>query len=190
MRQFNAIPFDTRESDRRGYETFKEEIWRSSEVCNSCFSQVRSIGPEKHKMLSTPEEKRLEHGGPPPILTLYEWYERTENGSQEHTPWDSNRRFGTCFCENCGTDCNGNHRNKSLEELKPLAANIYRYVSLKTDYELDPQRFGAVVRELKQLRSAQGNETEILAIAFARSLGQEKAIVDTAQSTRAAVASD
>ncbi|RQG93766.1 hypothetical protein EA472_22730 [Natrarchaeobius oligotrophus] len=107
---------------------------------------------------------------PPQYLEINEWYDRTENGSQEHTPWDHNRRFGTCYCLHCGTDCNGNHRNKSLEELKPLVKNIFRYVSYETDHELDGKRFGATVRELKQRRAAQGHETEVMAIAFARAL--------------------
>lgn len=170
MRKFKEIPFDTRESDRRGYQIFKDEVWHSGEVCNSCFSQVRTIGPEKSRMLEAPDEKLLEHGGPPPVMKLNEWYERTENGSQEHTTWDHNRRFGTCYCRECGTDCNGNHRQKSLDQLKPLVKNIFRYISYETDHEIDGKQFGAEVRRLKKLRDAQGYETEVMAIAFARAL--------------------
>ncbi|WP_344222801.1 hypothetical protein, partial [Aeromicrobium tamlense] len=169
MQSFQSLPFETRLSDEHGYDLFEELVWHSSEVCNSCFSQVRSVGPEHSKQLEEPPEKCLEDGDPV-YMTINEWYERTENGAQEHTTWDHNERFGTCYCLECGTDCTGNHRNKSLQELKPLAKNIYRYVTRETEHDLDAKRFGAEVRELKQRRSAQGNETEVLGIAFARAL--------------------
>ncbi|ADB63670.1 hypothetical protein Htur_4933 (plasmid) [Haloterrigena turkmenica DSM 5511] len=127
------------------------------------------------------------------MITLNEWFERTENGSQEHTLWDSNdsnRRFETCFCENCGTDCNGNHCNKSLEKLKPLAKNIYRYITLETEYDLDAKQFDTAVRELQQLRSAQGNETEVLGAAFARALESDRATADVDHAVRPVAISD
>ncbi|MDF9748387.1 hypothetical protein [Natrinema salsiterrestre] len=189
MKQFRDIPFETRPSDKRNYELFEEEIWTSSEICNSCFAQVRSIGPAKEKMLETPDEKCLEHGKPV-TLTLFEWYERTENGSQEHTTWDANRRFGTCYCLNCGTDCNGNHRNKSLEELKPLAKNIFRYVKRHTDHDIDGKTFGRQVRQLKSRRDAQGNETEVLGIAFARALDRDRPATDAGRSSTPVAVSD
>lgn len=170
MERFQDLPFDTSPADENGYTLFRELIWHGSETCNSCFSQVRTIGPEHKRMLEAPKEKKLADGDLPPRITVHEWFERTENGSQEYTTWDSNRRFGTCFCLRCGTDCNGSHRNKSLEELKPLAARILYYVRHQTPHELDDRQFGREIRELKSQPAAQGYETEILAIAFGRAL--------------------
>lgn len=189
MKSFSNIPFETHPSDERGYDLFSELLWYSREICNSCFTQVRSIGPEKQKMLETPDEKCLEDGEPV-VMKINEWYERTEDGSQEHTTWDHNRRFGTCYCTNCGTDCNGNHRNKSLEELKPLAKNIFLYVKRETDHEIDGQRFGSEICQLKQLRSAQGNETEILAVAFARALERDRPTAEADHSLTPIAVSD
>jgi hypothetical protein len=118
-------------------------------------------------------------------MTINEWYERTEMGSQEHTTWDSNKRFGTCFCLNCGTDCNGNHRNKSLEELKPLAKNIFTYTKKHTPHDIDAKRFGREVKELKQERSAQGYETEVLALAFARALERDPGLSEASSASSA-----
>lgn len=161
--------FDLSPTERRGVDTFKDRIWYNSEVCNSCFSQVRSVGPTVTKRLREPSEKLLENGEPLD-LEMSEWYERTENGSQEYTTWDDNKRFGTCFCLDCGTDCTGNHRHKTVDELKPIAANIYEYITTQTPLDLDHKRFGREIRELKSVPEYQGFETEILAIAFARAL--------------------
>lgn len=161
--------FELTPTERNGVDTFKDYIWHSSEVCNSCFMQVRSVGPKVTKRLQEPDEKLLENGTPVG-MELNQWYERTDNASQEHTTWDNNKRFGTCFCLDCGTDCTGNHRHKTIDELKPLAANIYEYVILKTPLELNHTEFGKSIRELKEVPEYQGYETEILAIAFARAL--------------------
>lgn len=187
MKRIENLPFETRRSDSRGYDLFEELVWHNSELCNSCFTQVRSIGPEHTKTLEEPPEKCLEDS-PPVEMTIYEWYKRTEDGTQEHTTWDHNRRFGTCYCRKCGSDCNGNHRNKSVEELKPLAKNIFVYVSNQTDHELDGKRFGREIRELKTLRSAQGHETEVVAIAFARALKRDRPATRTTSSTPVTVA--
>ena len=189
MQSFTDLPFETRPSDERGYDLFEELLWHSSEICNSCFTQVRSVGPEHRKQLEEPGQKAFEDDPPEALtLTINEWYERTEDGAQEHTTWDHNKRFGTCYCLNCGTDCNGNHRNKSLQELKPLAKNIFYYVTRQTDHDLDGKRFGAEIRELKQRRSAQGNETEIIAVAFARALERDRRATDTDRTAASAVA--
>lgn len=167
MKNLNEIPIETQQADERGYEMFNELLWGSSEVCNSCFSQVRTVGDEITRPLETHDERPLEYG-PPISLTINAWYDRTEDGSQEHTTWDHNKRFGTCYCLKCGTDCNGNHRNKSIQELKPLMQNILRYVNTQTPHELDARRFAEEVVRLKRERSAQGHETEVLGLAFAR----------------------
>ena len=169
MKPLRQLPAKTVPADEHGYELFRELVWHNGEVCNSCFTQVRTIGPEMAKQLNTSKHRPLEHGMP---LTMYinEWYDRTENGSQEHTTWDHNKRFGTCYCLNCGTDCNGSHRNKSLSDLKPLVANIFRYVKKHTEYDLDGKAFGREVKNLKKEPGMQGHETEAMALAFARAL--------------------
>lgn len=171
MKPLHKIPLETSPDDELGYQLFREVFWNSGEICNSCFSRVRSIGPEIKRQLETSDDgfRRLKHGMPLTI-TINEYYERTDDGSQEHTTWDNNKRFGTCFCLNCGTDCNGHHRNKSLEELKPLAKNIFFYTKRHTPHDIDHKRFGREIKELKSKRSAQGHETEVIALAFGRAL--------------------
>lgn len=169
MLPYRDIPFETQSSDKRGYELFREAIWRSRQVCNSCFSQVRDVGPEHTRMLDVSGPRRLEHGIPLE-MTINEWYQRTDNGSQEHSPGDYNLRFGTCYCLNCGTDCNGEHRNTSLEDMIPLVDSIFRYTKTETPHEINGSKFGREVRELKSIPDATGYETEIMAIAFGRAV--------------------
>lgn len=173
MLPFHEIPFETHPSDENGYELFRELVWHNSEVCNSCMTMVRTVGPVIERQLETGGPRLLEHGLPL-TMKINEWYKRTENGSQEHTTWDFNQRFGTCFCLNCGTDCNGNHRNKSLAELTPLVENIFRYTKRETPHEIDGKTFGREVKELKKDPDAQGSETEVMAIAFSRALKRDR----------------
>lgn len=163
MHPFNELPFATRPTDKRGYEVFRNEIWWNREVCNSCFSQVRNIGPVMERWMGAS------------YMTLNEFYERTDNGSQEYTPFDVNRRYGTCFCTQCGSDCTGDHRNTSLEDLIPLVKNIFQYTKRELEHDLDAATFGKEVRELKSIRDATGYETEIMAIGFARALDDDDA---------------
>ena len=172
MKPLRQLPVQTVPADEHGYELFRELVWYNGELCNSCFTMVRTIGPEMAKQLNTSKHRPLEHGMPLTI-TINEWYQRTEEGSQEHTTWDNNKRFGTCFCEQCGTDCNGNHRNKSLSDLKPLVANIFRYVKKHTEHDLDGKAFGREVKDLKKEPGMQGHETEIMALAFSRALKRD-----------------
>lgn len=160
MLQFEDIPFETHPSDRRGYELFVSEVWHSQQVCNGCFAWVRTIGPTLERWMGAS------------YMTLNEWYERTESGSQEHTPFDHNTRFGTCFCMECGSDCTGDHAHTSLEGLIPYTENIFRYTKLELDVEIDGPALGREVRNLKTLPSGRstGYETEVMGIAFARAL--------------------
>lgn len=175
MKPFSTLPLETYPSDENGYKLFRERIWHNGEICNSCFTRVRSIGPEMERQLETSKDgSRRLADGPPITIRINEWYERTTEGSQEHTTWDHNTRFGTCYCLNCGTDCNGNHRNKSLSELTPLVENIFRYVKEHTPQDIDGKAFGREVKQLKQQRSAQGHETEVMALAFARALADPR----------------
>ncbi len=99
--------FDLSKPELDGVDSFDEWIWANTEVCNSCFQQVRSVGPKVTKTLQEPDEKLLENGQPV-RLEINQWFERTERGSQEHTSFDPpSDRFGSCFCLDCGTDCSG-----------------------------------------------------------------------------------
>lgn len=167
MNPFNDLPFETDHSDERGYELFRDIIWRESELCANCFSQVRTIGPEQSIWVGAS------------TMTINAWYDRTDLGSQEHTQWDHNTRFGTCYCLSCGADCNGGHADTPLEDMIPLVENIFRYTKTQTQHDLDGARFGREVRELKADPAAQSLETEIMAIAFSRALKHDRVSADS-----------
>ena len=158
MQPFAEIPFETRPTDKRGYEIFKDTVWYNREVCSNCFAHVRNIGPEIEKWLGASYQ------------TINEYYERTEQGSQEFTPFDYNTRYGTCFCTECGSDCTGDHRNTAYQDIIPLVKNIYVYVERNTDHSLDHSTLASEVKDLMALRDSTGYETEVMAIAFARAL--------------------
>jgi len=168
MELYNS-PFQEFDYDEAGVQAFKEYFWYSSEVCNNCFSRIRSVGPTKKVQLGESGPRNLREG-PPLTMEISEWYERTELGSQEHTPFDTNKRFGTCFCMDCGHDCTGNHRDKTLLELKPLAMNIVAYARDHTPLSVDAERFAREIAQLKKETAYQSWETEILAVAFSRAL--------------------
>ena len=158
MQPFAEIPFPTEPTDKRGYEIFRTEIWHSRQVCNQCFSHIRNIGPEIEKWLGASYQ------------TINAYYERTENGSQEFTPFDHNVRYGTCFCTECGSDCTGDHRNTAYQDIIPLVRNIYIYTQRHTDHSLDRSRLASEVSDLMSIENSTGRETEVMAIAFSRAL--------------------
>ena len=166
MLPFEDIPFPTQPQDRRGYEIFKSEIWYSKETCNQCFTHIRNIGPEIERWMGASYQ------------TLNAFYERTEQGTQEFTTWDHNVRYGTCFCENCGSDCTGDHRNTAYSDLIPLVKNIFVYTKRCTDYDLDKSRLAREVSDLMSVENSTGYETEVMAIAFARALVENHARAD------------
>lgn len=166
-------PFELSDDDRHGVETFEDYFWHSSEVCNNCFQQVRSVGEKITRPLNESKDSRHLKDGPPLELEINTYYERTDRGSQEHTTWDDNKRFGTCFCLDCGADCTANHGGKSLMELKPLAANIARYTRRHTPLSLDAEAFAGELIDLKRTPKYQDYETEMLALAFARGVEME-----------------
>ena len=191
MRPLSDLPFETTTEDELGYQLFREKFWHSSEICNSCFKRVRSVGPPVTKQLGKSDQHAILRHGPTLKMEINQWYERTDFGSQEHHTWDVNTRFGTCFCLECGSDCTANHRQKSIDELKPLAANIFRYTKKYTPHDLDHKRFGREIRDLKKTPEAQGYETEILALAFARALKPDLPNASaSSQSPQTAPASD
>ena len=150
--RFNLTP-----TERRGVDDFLEYLWYSSEVCSHCFTRVREI-----------DERKITRGKNGHIQDTWEFHERTEHARNEHTPWDRNKRFGTTFCLECGSDTSAHHRDMELEELKPIAQNIYRYTTKHTPLELDHERFGREIRAMKTDPDYQGKESQILAVAFAR----------------------
>ena len=170
MRPLHELPFETTTEDELGYQLFREKFWQSSEICNACFTRVRDVGPKVEKRLGMSEQHAILREGSTLKLEINQWFERTDDASQEHHTWDKNKRFGTCFCLTCGSDCTANHRQKSIDELKPLAANIFKFTKKYTPHELNHKRFGREIRQLKRNRDAQGYETEVLGVAFARSL--------------------
>lgn len=139
---------------------FEEYIWYNSELCNNCFTVVRDVGPEVARSAESQ------------TYYINAWYERTDQGSQEHCRGDYNRRHGTCYCLDCGSDLSADHRNCPLEELMSLAIRINAYTRDHTPLSVDHRRFAREVSRMKSHRDKTGYETEILAVAFARSITQ------------------
>lgn len=157
----NSSRFNLSPADHRGIALFEREIWQNSEVCNHCFTRVRSIerNPEAERLASTSTRN-----------LPAEFHERTEKGTQEHTPFDTNVRFGTCFCTECGGDLRARHRDLDVEMMLEFANNLCRYVRDHTSLTLDANRFAREIGSLKSRRDTQGRETQVFAVAFARAL--------------------
>jgi hypothetical protein len=166
--QFSDSPFQLDKSEQRGVDLFRELLWQNAEVCNNCFTQVRDIGPEYSNILRRTGGACLDV--PDMELTTNEWYERTESASQEHSTFDENRRHGQCYCMECGADLSANHRGRSLDELREIARSAVVYITEETPQEIDGADFVSEVEKLKREPENQSWETEILAVAFARSL--------------------
>jgi hypothetical protein len=151
--------FDLTRADKAGIEAFKKHVWHNPEVCSHCFSRVRAVGETVtvHKSVHRHEVNKF--------------YERTETGSQEYTPWDENKRYGTCFCEHCGADLQPEHQNLPWETMKSFAVSLYNYTTNHTSLQLNGERFAAELRELRTQRlDTAGREMQIFAVAFARAL--------------------
>lgn len=161
--------FDLDQQDRDGIEAFEEYVWYNSELCSHCFTRVRDIGPEYSKILRQTGKSELDV--PDISMTVNEWYQRTNHGSQEYCPWDTTRRFGTCFCERCGSDTQPNHLNLDWEKMKSFAVNLHAYIRDHTPLSLSKRRFCTELSKLKLgRRDTQGKESQIFAVAFARAL--------------------
>jgi len=151
--------FDLTKSDKSGIEAFKRWIFYNSELCSHCFSRVRSVGDTVSVSMAVHTHE------------INKFYERTETGSQEYTRFDTNKRYGTCFCENCGSDLQPAGHQVPWEKLREFAVNIYQYTTEHTPLHLDREKFSKTVAHLKlDRRDTQGKEGQILAVAFARSL--------------------
>lgn len=166
--QFSQSPFALSASEQHGVETFAELLRQNSEICNECYAQVRDIGPEYSKLLERSGDCRLDL--PDLDLRTNEWYERTTEGSQEHSPFDRNRRFGTCFCLQCGGDLSDRDGDHSLAGLLERVDRIVTYVTEETGASVEGDRYHREVKALKTTDEYQGWDTEILALGFARAL--------------------
>jgi len=139
--------FDLDQQDRDRIEAFEEYIWYSSEVCSHCFACVRDIGPEYSSVLRRTNGTELDV--PDLELTTNEWYERTDLGSQEYTTWDNTQRFGTYFCENCGSDTQPSHHQLPWEKMKAFAVNLHAYIWDHSLLSLNKRRFYTELSQLK-----------------------------------------
>ena len=154
--------FDLTAGDKAGIEAFKTWLWRSSEVCNHCFTRVRSIGEVHSAEMWHHTHEIKKH------------YERTEQGSQEAHPFQlPSARYGTTFCTECGRDCSAGENTVPFEDLKRYAVNIHRYTAEHTPLSLDHEQFGREAARLKRQPEHQGRGRAILAVAFARALDSE-----------------
>ena len=87
-----TYPDGVDQPSQRRVAIIKKHVLHSSEVCDGCFSRVRAIG-------DIVEVRTDEH-----VHELAAYYERTDIGSQEHSPFESPAdRYGTCFCAECGS---------------------------------------------------------------------------------------
>lgn len=166
--QLRKSPFDVDKIDESGIDDFEEYIWYNSEVCNGCYSRVRSVGPKVRKTLEEPTEKMLEDTGELVGMEHNEWYERTELGSQEYSSFDENKRFGTCYCKNCGSDCSSFDDVPTKQALKDMAERVAEYANEHTPLEVDADRLVDEAAQLKSIPRTDGWDTEIVAVAFSR----------------------
>lgn len=137
-------------------DTFETWVWFNSEVCNNCFEQIRHVG----------DEIVIENRA----WTLYinEYYERTEQGSQEYAPGvpPASERFGQCFCLNCGSDTAAENHTLSTDVMIRRAKRLVRYLMDETPVTVDGSVVGQTIRDLKAVWSNQGYDSEIFAVAF------------------------
>lgn len=158
--------FDITDVEAARLDYFREYLHHAGETCSHCYTRVRDIGPE----IARSAESQTYH--------IKAWYERTDYGSQEYAPGDTNKRYGQCYCLECGSDTSAHHANLSLDELGDIAVNLYEYVSKHTPIEVDHERFSRELVNLKRDPHKQGYETEMLAVAFARSIVSAPAAQD------------
>jgi len=155
--------FDLTKADKAGIQAFLKHIWYNSEVCSNCFSRVRAIGD-----IVTVEKDVHSH-------ELAAFYERTENATQEHTPFDvPSARYGTCFCDHCGADLRPDHRDLRWPAMREHAKRLREYTRQHTSLQLSTERFARELTYLHQERDdTAGKESQIFAVSFARALTTE-----------------
>jgi len=170
-----TFPDDIPVPDHGELKAFKQQIWHNSEICNWCYSRIRSVGPVVKRELSESGDRRL-RDGPPLRLDVNAWHERTATGSQEHTRWDHNRRHGTCFCLECGSDGAAPSHTRSLDDLAACGQRIVEYLTQQTPYRADSQRFADVLDKLSSIDENAGYGTEKLAAATALATTHQRQI--------------
>lgn len=170
--QIGQSPFTPTETEKARIGLFEEYFWYSSEICTNCYQRVREVGERHTIQLEEPKEKVLaEGGGFPQSLEIADHFERTEYGSQEHTPWHlPSDRFGSCFCLDCATDCRPTEDDLSLAGLLERMDKVASHTTEHTPLEIDTEEFEYQIRELKGEEDNQGWDTEILALSFARAV--------------------
>jgi len=156
----SSTRFDCDAADEAGIDTFTDWVRHNSEVCSHCFSRVRDIGDETtiHKSVHTHR--------------VNTHYQRADAGSQEYTPFDTNTRYGTCFCTNCGRDTRPDHQDLSWALMKSYAVNLATFIDEHTPLTLDRDRFARELAHQRLDRSETcGRESQIFAVAVARAIG-------------------
>lgn len=152
--------FDLDRADKSGVQAFLKHVWYSSEVCSNCFTQVRSVGDVVRKSMDDHTHE------------LPAYYERTEDASQEYTPFgEPSDRYGTCFCDNCGADTQPQHRDLPWERMREYALHLYEFADSETPLTLSRERFARHLAHLRlDRRDTAGRESQVFAVAFARAL--------------------
>lgn len=156
-----TFPDGVEQPSRRRISVFRDQILENSEICDNCFQQIRAIGD-----VQTKTSDLFEH-------ELNTYYERTEHGSQEYTPFQlPSDRYGACYCQECGSAANQSSGADilSVEEMTERLKNIYRYMRLRTEYDVNPEAMGQTLGALKRQRENQGRDAEIFAVATARAI--------------------
>ena len=171
--------FDLSPAEQRRLQRFKDLIWNNSEVCNECFTRVREVerNPARERLAETSLHN-------PPA----EFHERTEDARAEWCGWDNTDRYGTTFCLECGSDLSAQSRTRSLEQLKEPARNLVEYTIRHTDLDISGRELGAELCRLKSIQDLQGLDTEIVAVAWIRSISIPTSVTADAQGDRHAPA--
>jgi hypothetical protein len=162
--QVSTARFNLTPTEQARLSTFNRHLWHNSEVCNHCFTRVRSV--ERNPTASRLSKTSLRN-------LPAEHHERTDKGTQEFCGWDHNPRFGTCFCLGCGGDLSASHRDISLEKMKQYAVNLERYIRKHTSLSLNRERFARELVTQKQRLETSGCESQIFAVAFIRGLNTQ-----------------
>jgi len=152
-------------------EVFKTWIWWNNEICNNCFTKIRSVGAEVTIKLGRDKSVIWKYEGEDEItLTTNAYYERTTDGIQAHTAFElPSDRFGQTFCKECGADTKSLGYDKDKTRLTQDAVNIVEYINGERNdvpYTVDGRKMGEVLKDFKSVTDNQGYDTEILAVAF------------------------
>ena len=169
-----TYPDGVSQPSQRRVAIIKKAILHSSEVCDGCFSRVRIIG-------DIVEIRTGEH-----IHERATVYERTDLGSQEHSPFETAAdRYGTCFCEGCGSavDDGLGRGNRSKEELTGMLRNAAEHILRHSDHDLSGERAGRTLNRLVAEPDNTGYDTELLVASLAVGLEDTTATISPSTAT-------